>query len=228
MGKVDLATVKIVLAAEHTLFRQALSSYLEGQPDLSLVAEAQDGAQAIEVAERTQPDLVVLEADMPLCTGLRATSIIRERIPHVRVIVVGDEDVDTLVEAFQAGASGYLTKTSPLVEFVRATRAVYDGETIVPSGMLGPLLSVLVSRRREHAQAVSRMAKLTQREREVLALITEGADNDAIARALVISPQTAKTHVHSVLSKLRVHSRLEAAALARRTGPARQLTEVFE
>jgi DNA-binding NarL/FixJ family response regulator len=226
MVESDELSVRIVLAAEHTLFRQALRSYLDGQPGLSLVAEAQDGDQAISESERTQPDLAVLEAYMPVCTGLRATGIIRSRIPQCRVIVVGDETLDTVVEAFQAGASGYLTKTSPLHEFVRAARAVHDGETIVPSQLLGPLLSVLVSGRRNPAQVATRLSRLTQREREVLALITEGGDNEAIARALVISPQTAKTHVHSVLSKLGVHSRLEAAAVARRAGAARQLTEI--
>ena len=210
--------VRIVLAAEHTLFRQALGSYIEGDAAFSLVAEAEDGVQAVLETERTKPDVVIVDAYMPYCTGLRATSMIKDRVPHCRVIVVGDEDLDTLIQAFQAGASGYLQRTSPLHELTRATLAVHQGDTIVPSGMLGPLLSRLINGRSDQTQAITRLSMLTQREQEVLALITEGCDNEAIASALVISPWTAKTHVHSVLTKLGVHSRLEAAAVARRVG----------
>lgn len=123
-----------------------------------------------------------------------------------------------LLEVLDAGANGYLTRDAPLAELIRATRAVHGGETLVPPKMLGPLLSSLLRRKRDQDRAFERLARLTVREREVLALLAQGSDNDGIARALVISPQTARTHIQNILGKLEVHSRLEAAAFVTRSG----------
>jgi len=110
-----------------------------------------------------------------------------------------------------------LTKESPLSELIYASRAIDRGETVVPPRMLGPLLTRLIHRRSERDDAMRRVSLLTRREREVLALLAEGADNGGIAAALVISPETARTHIQNVLNKLGVHSRLEAAAFVRET-----------
>jgi DNA-binding NarL/FixJ family response regulator len=166
-----------------------------------------------------EPEVAVLDADLPNCEGVRAARLIRERVPGCRVVLLAsEEEQDTLADAIDAGVNAYLTKASPLADLVDAIRAVHRGDTLVPARMLGGLLDRLVNRRREQSDAVRRMGRLTPREREVLALLAQGGDNDSIARDLVISPQTARTHIQNVLVKLGVHSRLEAAAVAIRNG----------
>jgi DNA-binding NarL/FixJ family response regulator len=211
--------VRILLADEHSLFREAVRLVLESQPDLTVVGEAGDSSQAEREAARSLPDVALLDLDLTGRGTLRATAQIVEGIPGCRVLILVDqEDPGTLVEALEAGATGYLSKNCPLSELIHAVRAIHRGETLVPPRMLGPLLHRLIHRRRERQDALRLTARLTRREREVLALLTEGCDNDAIAQALVISPETARTHVQNVLSKLGVHSRLEAAAFVTRTG----------
>ena len=210
---------RILLADEHSLFREAVRVVLESQSDMRVVAEARDGAQAVAEAEAVSPDLAILDVGLPNCDGIRATHLIRERVPDCRVILLAPEDDhDLLLDALEAGATGYLTKGSPLGELIDAARAVHSGETLVPRHMLGALLGGLIRRRRVEDEALRRMSGLTKREREVLALLAQGADNDAIAQALVISPQTARTHIQNVLGKLGVHSRLEAAAFVIQNG----------
>ena len=116
-----------------------------------------------------------------------------------------------------------LTKGCPLSELIDATRAIHQGETLVPSRMLGPLLARLIHRRRERDEAAKRIGRLTRREREVLGLLSQGISNEGIAQALVISPETARTHIQNVLGKLGVHSRLEAAAFARQNQTAEEM-----
>ena len=209
--------VRILIADEHSLFLQAIKMALQGEPELDVVAEAHDGLQAAAEAERTQPDVAVVDANLPNGDGIRATALIRKAAPECRVLVLSNEDdLRTLVAALRAGASGFLTKEAPLDDLLQATKAIHRGETHVPQRVLGDLLSLLIQRREEQSEAVRRAACLTRREREVLGILAEGGNNDAIAQALVISPQTARTHIQNVLSKLGVHSRLEAAAFVRR------------
>jgi len=219
--------MRILLADEHSLFREAVRAILAAEDDLVVVAEAKDGLQAVAEAERSQPDVAMVDVSLPNCDGIRATALIKERLPECRVLVLGnDEDQETLVQVLTAGASGYLTKESPLSALLAATRAVYRGETLVPPRMLGPLLASLIKRRREQEAALRRISTLTRREREVLSLLVDGADNDRIAQALVISPETARTHIQNVLTKLGVHSRLEAAAFVVQNDVADELVEV--
>lgn len=211
--------VRILLAVGQSLFRDAVKVVLESEPDLQVVAVARDGLQAVAEAERTRPDVAVVDANLPNCNGIRATLLIKANVPDCKVLVLSsEEDQRALVAALEAGASGYLTKGCPLAELIEATRAIHLGDTLIPPRMLGTLLTGLIHRRREQDEALRRSSRLTRREREVLVLLAEGADNDAIARSLVISPQTARTHIQNVLGKLGVHSRLEAAAFARQNG----------
>lgn len=207
------AAVRIIIADGHSLFREAMKTVLESEAGFEVVAEARDGLQAVTEAERTSADVALIDAGLPNCDGIRATALIRERVPDCQVLVLsGEEDQSTLADAVEAGASGYLSKEHPLSELISATRAIHRGETLIPQSMLGALLRRLINRRRERDDATSRARNLTRREKEVLALLAAGADNDAIAQSLVISPQTARTHIQNVLGKLQVHSRLEAAA----------------
>jgi DNA-binding NarL/FixJ family response regulator len=141
------------------------------------------------------------------------------------VLLADREDEDLLIGALEAGASGFLSKSAPLGELIQAARRVRDGEVLIPPRLLGPLLFRLIRRRREQNDAMRQVSKLTGREKEILALLTGGADNNGIAQALVISPGTARTHIQNVLSKLGVHSRLEAAAFVIRNGILEELQE---
>jgi DNA-binding NarL/FixJ family response regulator len=211
--------VRLLLADEQALFREAVRVALESEGDLKVVAEARDGVQAVMEAERAAPDVALLDADLPRCDGVRATSLIRERVPACGVVIVSSDDSSHLLEqALDVGARGFVTKSSLLSDLLSATRAVDRGETLIPSGMLGDLVGRWSQRHREQYEAVWLLSKLTKREREVLGLLIEGRGTEAIARSLVISPQTARTHVQNILSKLGVHSRLEAAALFNDTG----------
>ena len=215
----EAKAVRILLADEQSLFREAMKVVLESQPDLRVVAEASSGCQAAMEAARTSPNVAVLSATLPHCDGIEATLRILDEADGCRVLVLSEqEDQQILLDALEAGACGYMTKESPLRELIEAVRAVHRGETLIPSWMLGSLLKVLIRRRREAARAMQLISSLTRREREVLALLTGGAGHDAIAERLVISPETARTHIQNVITKLGVHSRLEAAAYVRRNG----------
>ncbi|MGH2727375.1 MAG: response regulator [Actinomycetota bacterium] len=224
----DESAIRILLADEHALFREAVRVILESQPDLEVVGEAGDGAQAALEAERTRPDVALVDAHLPNSDGVRTTPLIHERRPECKVVVLADsEDDQLLIEALEAGASGFLTKGSPLSELIDAARRVQRGEVLIPPRLLGPLLARLIRRRREQDVAYRQIARLTKREKEILALLADGADNNAIAQALVISPGTARTHVQNVLGKLGVHSRLEAAAFVMKNGIRDELEEAI-
>jgi DNA-binding NarL/FixJ family response regulator len=216
--------VRILLADEQSLFRQAVKLVLESEADLEVVAEARDGVGAVARAEKTHPDVALIDVDLPNGDGIRAAAMIKERVPGCRVLVLaGEESERTLIDALEAGASGYLTKDSPLSELIGATRAVNQGELMIPLRMMSSLITRLLVARREQHQALLQVSSLTRREREILALLSSGAGNDLIAQRLVISPETARTHIQNLLSKLGVHSRLEAAAFVARHGIVRDL-----
>lgn len=212
-------SLRILLADEQSLFREALRVVLEAESDLRVVADVRDGLHAVAEADRTRPDVALLHAALPNCDGISAIALIKERVPDCKVLVLTDEeDQGALTHALEAGANGYLTKESPVGELVEAVRAVHRGETLVPSRMLGRLFDGLIRHRRDQDAAIRLMSRLTRREREVLALLAEGAGNEAIAEVLIISPETARTHIQNVLSKLGVHSRLEAATFVMQNG----------
>ena len=158
---------------------------------------------------------------------MQTTRLIKQRVPDCLVLVLGlaEDDPVTLVRALEAGAAGCLPWDCPLDQLLAATRAVRQAQTVIPDRMLRPLIDELITRRRRHGEALRRVKYLTRRERLVLVLLTEGAGKDAIARALFISPETARTHIHNVLRKLAVHSRLEAAAFVIQSGIKDELTE---
>ena len=211
--------IRVLLADRHALFREAMRAVLESEAEIHVVAEARDGLEAVSEAERSLPHVAILDVDLPMSDGARTTATIKARVPECQVLVLSArEDYRSLIEVLDAGASGYLTRESPLAELIQATRAVHHGDTLVPPGMLGPLLSDLLRRKRDQDKGFERIARLTTREREVLALLAQGSDNDSIARSLVISPQTARTHIQNILGKLEVHSRLEAAAYVMQSG----------
>ncbi len=216
--------INVLIADEQSLFRQAVRSALETETDLTVVAEAGDGQEALEAADRFSPHIALIDTDLPKVNGISATRTLRERVPGCKVLVLSNhQDQVALFDAMQAGANGYLTKAIPLAKLIEATRAVLRGETIVPPAMLGDLLSQLVQSKERQNDVLRRLSRLTRREREVLALLVEGADNDLVAQRLVISPETARTHIQNILSKLDVHSRLEALALVLRNNIVKEM-----
>jgi two-component system NarL family response regulator len=215
----EVEEIRILVADTHSLFRESVRAVIESEPDMVVVAEARDGTQLVVEAEANRPHIAIVDAALPNGEGIRAVNALRERVPACRILVLAElEDQALLAEVVEAGASGYLTKDCPLKDLIDATRAIHRGEIVIPRWMLGALLGRLVMRRKERDEALRRMARLTRREREVLALLADGADNESIARTLVISPETARTHVQNLLNKLDVHSRLEAAAFVMQNG----------
>lgn len=215
----ELESIRVLVADAQALFRQAVRIVLEMEGDLRVVAEARTGTEAVAEAERARPNVALLHAGLEGVDGPAATATIARSVPSCRVIVMTDDgDHDTLRRAIESGAAGYLTKETPMPEFITAIRSVHRGDTLVPPDMLGRLFEVFFSQRREHGDALRLLSRLSRREQEVLRLLVEGAGNEEIGRALVISPQTARTHIQRVIRKLGVHSRLEAAMFATQSG----------
>lgn len=219
--------IRVLIADAQSLVREALRAALEQHAGIDVVAEASDGVQAVAQADRVRPDVAVLDAELPNQDAVRTTRLVRARVSTCRVVVLSDDEDDrTLAAVVEAGASGFVARRSSLSSLVDTVRAVHDGDTLVPPRMLGALLQRLIHRGREKEAAIRRVSRLSDRERQVLGLLVDGANNERIAQALVISPETARTHVQHVLNKLGMHSRLAAAAYVTTHGLADELTLV--
>jgi DNA-binding NarL/FixJ family response regulator len=209
------------------LFRQAIRATLESQPGLCVVSTVADASQAVAESDRHRPDIVLLTGPDSSHESIQATLTIRDRFPDTRVVFVGDDaDRSFPVEALQAGASGYLTNNCALDDLVHAVRAVVNGQTYVAPHVVSALVEHIVRSGRERHDSLRLLAKLTSREREVLALLSAGGDNESIANDLFISTQTARTHVQNVLTKLGLHSRRDATAFAMQEGVVEMLNDL--
>jgi DNA-binding NarL/FixJ family response regulator len=219
---------RIVLAEPRRLLRDALADGLSAEPEIEVAARTDDAASTLLQAERTGAQVLLLSTAMggslaEICQGSRRYS------PRPRTLYLDHvPDDDHLLHAVESGVDGYTTGAGGLEGVVEAIRVTARGESVVPPAMLGPLLRRLIQRRRDAAEAAERLSALTRREREVFGLLVGGQGQDAIARTLVISPETARTHVQRILRKLGVHSRAEAVALAARGGMADQLERALE
>lgn len=209
---------RVLVTAARPLFREAVSGLLDEQPGLRVVAEAESLEESVAQAARTVPDVAVVDEDLPGEGAPGVARAIRSRVPACRVCVIaGEGTAADVLSAVEAGASAYVTKDGSSREIVDALDALMRDEAVIPPAVLGPVLTEL-RRRRPVPASSERISKLTPRELEVGALLTEGATNAAIAEILHISPATARTHVGRILSKLRVRSRVEAAAAITRAG----------
>lgn len=208
--------IRVLVADGHALFRQAVHAILDDQPDIEVVGEASDVAQVLTEAERTKPDVVLLDEGLSVGSVGHTASLVHAGLPDCQVVVLAaDEDHAGLLAAVEAGVAGYITKDAGVTELIEGARVVHRGEKLIPRRMLGPLLTSLLARQRDEREALLKISRLTTREREVLGLLASGADNRSIAVRLMISPHTARTHVQNLLDKLGLHSRLEAAGFAR-------------
>jgi two-component system, NarL family, nitrate/nitrite response regulator NarL len=212
--------IRILVADEQQLFRDAIRMALESQPDLRVVAEAGTGLQAVTDAQRTRPDVVLVCLTLPVVDGFRATRLITERLPRCRVLLLADdEEPGLLAEALVAGATGYLTKDSPVEEVIAATRTVHEGGTVFPERLLGAVLTWLLPRRRAGAVVpAGPLSSLSRRENQVLVLMAQRADNREIGSALGMGSDRAQRHIRNILQKLGLETRLDAAAFLMRAG----------
>jgi two-component system NarL family response regulator len=211
--------IRVLIADDHALFRRGLEMVLADEPDIDIVGQASDGAEAVEIAAATLPDVVLMDIRMPKISGIGAARSMKEVAPSSKIVMltISDEEED-LFEAIRAGASGYLLKDIPLDEVAAAVRSVYGGQSLINPSMAGKLLTefAALARRDETAERVQHVQapKLTDREMEVLRLVARGLNNRDIAKELFISENTVKNHVRNILEKLQIHSRMEAVMIA--------------
>jgi DNA-binding NarL/FixJ family response regulator len=209
-------TIRILLADDHGLVRRGLRMILDAQPDLEVVAEAADGAEAVKLALNTDIDLAILDISMPRMTGLQATRELQRRCPDVRVLILSmHENEQYLYEALRAGASGYVVKKVADRDLVEACRATMRGEPFLYPGAETALINDYVRRARDGEQPRD---PLTPRETEVLKLVAESYTNRQIAQALVISEKTVDRHRANILEKLGMRDRVQLTRYAIRNG----------
>ncbi|MCP4543270.1 MAG: response regulator transcription factor [Chloroflexi bacterium] len=207
-------SLRILLVDDHLLFRKGLARLLDAQPDFEVVGEATDGLEAIEQTQSLRPDLVLMDIRMPDCDGLEATRRIKGQMPNVRVVMLTvSEDEQDLATAVRYGADGYLLKDLLPETLFQYLRGAMLGEVPISRTMTGKLFHQLAQRSRPATQsAISGI--LSARECEVLALIVDGYSNQEIATELGIAHNTVKNHLRSILTKLGVRNRAQAAAYA--------------
>ncbi|MER6671698.1 response regulator transcription factor [Streptomyces sp. NPDC000983] len=215
--------IRVLLADDQSLVRAGFRALLDAQPDIEVVGEAADGAEALGAARELAPDVVLMDIRMPVLDGLAAARRIAEdeRLARVRVVMLTTFELDEYVfEAIRSGASGFLVKDTEPDELLRAVRAVVDGDALLSPGVTRRLIAEFAARSKEPA-AADALVELTEREREVMALVGMGLSNDEIARRLVVSPLTAKTHVSRTMVKLGARDRAQLVVLAYESGLVR-------
>jgi NarL family two-component system response regulator LiaR len=219
-------SIRLLIVDDHAMVRQGLRTFLELQDDpaglpIEVVGEAVNGIEAVELARRMCPDIVLLDLVMPEMDGIQATTRIHECSPHSRVIILtsfGEED--KVIPAIQAGAHGYLLKDIAPDQLIRAVRSAYRGEVQLHPNAAKQLMSAIAQQDLAAETRPSRLdaRQLTERECEVLGLIARGMSNRQIAEKVFISEKTVKTHVSNILSKLHLNDRTQAAIYALKNG----------
>ena len=214
--------IRVVVADDQALVREGIVVLLGAQPDLEVAGEAADGADAVQVATATEPDVVLMDIRMPVLNGLGATAQILAAIPHTKVIVLTTFDIDEYVfRALRAGASGFQLEDASATTLADAVRAVARGDAMLAPTVTRRMLTEFVRLGARPAPTPEALDELTTREVDVLRLIAHGMSNAEVAEGLTISEQTVKTHVGRILEKLNLRDRTQAAILAYETGLVR-------
>lgn len=213
--------IRILLVDDHNLFRSGVKALLGRQPDFEVVGEASDGLEGYKRAKQLEPDVVLLDLDMPGISGREAVRMLTEELPRVQVLMLTvSESAEDLVHCIKAGARGYLLKNIDAEFFADAVRRAARGEAVIAPGMTGKLVAGLQKPADGPPAPALPHEKLTPREREILALLARGASNKEIARGLDLAESTVKIHVQGILRKLNLTSRVQAAVYAVEQGLA--------
>ena len=214
-------TVKVLVVDDHPLFRRGITTALANQENLEIVGEATDGLKAIEKAEEVVPDVILMDLNMPHCSGLEATQVLQTKMPQVNILVltVSENEAD-LFAAVKFGATGYILKNTEPEELIQAIFHIAQGGVIISPIMATKLLTEFkdLEAGAERKPAQEAESNLSPREDEVLRLVAQGATNKEIADSLFISENTVKTHLRNIMDKLHLANRSQAAAYAVKKG----------
>jgi DNA-binding NarL/FixJ family response regulator len=214
--------IRLLLADDHAVVRSGTRELLERQPDFHIVGEAVDGEEAVKLTDELQPDVVVMDVRMPKMSGVEATKRIKAENPDVRVLVLTAHDDDEYVFALlQAGANGYLLKTSEIDELVKAIRTVYAGQSALAPTVAGKVVAQFTGGKSLPDvlnQTQDQYSGLTERELDILRLVGQGLSNKQIGKELFISDRTVQAHLSNIFSQLGVSTRTEAVMYAVRRG----------
>jgi DNA-binding NarL/FixJ family response regulator len=216
--------IRILLADDQTLIRAGFRALLSAEPDMAVVAECGTGRDAVQLARREHPDVVLMDIRMPDGDGLEATRQIMaaKELAGTRVIILTTFELDEYIaEAVRAGAAGFLVKDTEPEELLRAVRVVHDGDALLSPSVTRRIMAQLAMQPTAAAPSDARLKQITEREREVLQLVGEGLNNAEIAQRLFITPLTAKTHVSRIMTKLLVRDRAQLVVLAYESGLVR-------
>ena len=221
MPEASQPDIRVLLVDDQPLFRRAIATLIAEQPNLSIVGEAGNGLEGLEMAHQLKPDLVLMDVEMPVMTGVEATRRIRDELPHVKVVILTVSEADDhLFDAIRYGAHGYLLKDLRPEQLYELIRAVMRDETALSPAIAGRLLKEF----REHGAGGHVVSPpdegpgLTQREIQIMQLVAQGLSNKEIGGTLSITEGTVKNHVHNALEKLQLENRIQAAAYVVRHG----------
>ncbi|MFS0750472.1 response regulator [Oceanobacillus sp. 1P07AA] len=202
--------IKVLFVDDHEMVRIGVSAYLSSQPDIDVIAEADDGTQAVDLALDLRPDIILMDLVMKEMDGIQATEKIIEAWPEAKIIIVTSFlDDEKVYPALEAGATSYMLKTSKASEIAKAIRSTYEGQSILEPEVTGKIMN-----RMRAGQDTALHEQLTEREKEILLLMTKGKSNQEIANELYIALKTVKVHVSNILGKLEVHDRTQAVIYA--------------
>ena len=212
-----MEVLRVLIADDHPLFRHGIAVLLQSLPEFEVVGEATSGEQAIDLAEQLQPDVILMDIQMPEINGIEATRRILHTSPHIRVLIVTmSEDDASVFTAMRVGARGYILKDAQKEDMLRAIRAIGRGEAIFSPAIAGRLIDFFAAPR--PIAPPQAFPELTDREREILDLIAQGHNNPEIAARLVLSPSTVRNYVSNIFGKLQVADRAQAIIRAREAG----------
>ncbi|HEY3717522.1 MAG TPA: response regulator transcription factor [Jatrophihabitantaceae bacterium] len=215
--------IRVLLADDQALVRAGFAALLDAQDDMQVVGQAADGAAAVELVREHRPDVVLMDIRMPGTDGLAATRAIAAdpALTDVRVVILTTFELDEYVfEALRAGATGFLVKHTEPAELIRAVRTVAEGEALLSPSVTRRLIAEFADRAKEPPRS-DRLDALTEREREIIAVVGQGLSNDEIAARLFLSPATVKTHVNRAMTKLAARDRAQLVVLAYEAGLVR-------